>query len=100
MKINCYLQGYVVLLNAIGYFIILFLLAIVQGLLDSNVLAVLVNIAGSITLFLLATWVSLELMAKQVMLSGVNVLIAGMILIGVLIAAFLISLSPNKDLIL
>ena len=79
MKVSWYLQGYGVLLFSIGYTIVLVLMGILGLASDSRALAGVIYFVGTIALLVLSIWVSLELLARQVMLTKVKVFIAGLI---------------------
>ena len=101
MKINWYLQGYGVLLFACGYMAILILMAILAFLFDSSNLASVIYFVGTLALFILSIWVSLELMARQVMLTKMKVFIAGIltsIVFGVLWLLFMVLLGGCASL--
>ena len=101
MKINWYLQGYGVLLFACGYMAILILMAILGFLFDSSNLASVIYFVGTLALGILSLWVSLELMAKQVMLTKMKVFIAGIltsIVFGVLWLLFMMLLGGCASL--
>lgn len=101
MKINWYLQGYSVLLFACGYMAILILMAILGFLFDSSNLASVIYFIGTLALFILSIWVSLELMARQVMLTKMKVFIAGIltsIVFGVLWLLFMMLLGGCASL--
>ena len=101
MKINWYLQGYGVLLFACGYMAILILMAILGFLFDSSNLASVIYFVGTLALFILSIWVSLELMARQVMLTKMKVFIAGIltsIVFGVLWLLFMMLLGGCASL--
>lgn len=101
MKINWYLQGYGVLLFACGYMAILILMAILGFLFDSSNLASVIYFVGTLALFILSIWVSLELMARQVMLTKMKVFIAGIltsIVFGVLWLLFMVLLGGCASL--
>lgn len=101
MKINWYLQGYGVLLFACGYMAILILMAMLGFLFDSSNLASVIYFVGTLALFILSIWVSLELMARQVMLTKMKVFIAGIltsIVFGVLWLLFMVLLGGCASL--
>ena len=101
MKINWYLQGYGVLLFACGYMAILILMAMLGFLFDSSNLASVIYFVGTLALFILSIWVSLELMARQVMLTKMKVFIAGIltsIVFGVLWLLFMMLLGGCASL--
>ena len=101
MKINWYLQGYGILLFACGYMAILILMAILAFLFDSSNLASVIYFVGTLALFILSIWVSLELMARQVMLTKMKVFIAGIltsIVFGVLWLLFMVLLGGCASL--
>ena len=101
MKINWYLQGYGVLLFACGYMAILILMALLGFLFDSSNLASVIYFVGTLALFILSIWVSLELMARQVMLTKMKVFIAGIltsIVFGVLWLLFMMLLGGCASL--
>lgn len=94
MKVSWYLQGYEVLLFSIGYGIVLILMSILGLVFDSSAFAGVICFVGTITLLVISIWVSLELMARQVMLTKMKVFIASIItsIIFVLIWAIFMAL--------
>ena len=101
MKINWYLQGHGVLLFACGYMAILILMAMLGFLFDSGNLASVIYCVGTLALCILSIWVSLELMARQVMLTKMKVFIAGIltsIVFGVLWLLFMMLLGGCASL--
>ena len=76
MKVSWYLQGYGVLLFSIGYMIVLLLMGILGLAFDSSTFAGVIYFIGTLVLFIISIWVSLELMARQVMLTKMKVFIA------------------------
>ena len=76
MKVSWYLQGYGVLLFSIGYTIILVLMGMLGLAFDSRAFAGVIYFVGTIALLVISIWVSLELMATQVMLSKMKIFIA------------------------
>lgn len=101
MKINWYLQGYGVLLFACGYMAILILMALLGFLFDSSNLASVIYFVGTLALCIFSIWVSLELMARQVMLTKMKVFIAGIltsIVFGVLWLLFMMLLGGCASL--
>ena len=79
MKVQWYLQGYEVLLCTCVYTIVFILMAIFGGLFGSSTLANLISSLGSLVIFVLSIWVGLELMARQTMLTKMQVFIAGIV---------------------
>ncbi len=90
MKINWYLQGYGVLLFACGYMAILVLMAIFGFLFDSSNLASVIYFVGTLALGILSFWVSLELMARQVMLTKMKVFIASILTAVIFVVVWLL----------
>lgn len=90
MKINWYLQGYGVLLFACGYMAILVLMAILGFLFDSSNLASVIYFVGTLALGILSFWVSLELMARQVMLTKMKVFIASILTAVIFVVVWLL----------
>lgn len=102
MKVSWYLQGYEVLLFSIGYGIVLILMSILGLAFDSSAFAGVIYFVGTITLLVISIWVSLELMARQVMLTKMKVFFASIItsIIFVLIwAIFMALLSGCASLV-
>lgn len=102
MKVSWYLQGYGVLLFSIGYGIVLILMSILGLAFDSSAFAGVIYFVGTITLLVISICVSLELMARQVMLTKMKVFIASIItsIIFVLIwAIFMALLSGCASLV-
>ena len=102
MKVSWYLQGYGVLLFSIGYTIILVLMGILGLASDSSAFAGVIYFVGTIALLVISIWVSLELMATQVMLTKMKVFIASILtsIIFVLIwAIFMALLSGCASLV-
>lgn len=79
MKVSWYLQGYGVLLFSIGYMIVFILMGLLGVVLDSSAIAGVMYFVGTIALFIISIWVSLELMARQVMLTKMKVFIAAIL---------------------
>lgn len=79
MKVQWYLQGYEVLLCTCVYTIVFILMAIFGGLFGSSTLAEFIYSLGSIAIFVLSVWVGLELMARQITLTKMQVFIAGIV---------------------
>lgn len=79
MKVQWYLQGYEVLLCTCVYTIVFILMAIFGGLFGSSTLSNLISSLGSLVIFVLSIWVGLELMARQTMLTKMQVFIAGIV---------------------
>lgn len=79
MKAQWYLQGYGVLLCTCAYTVIFILMAIFGGLFSSSTLASFIYSVGTLAITVVTIWVSLELLARQVMLTKVKVFIAGLI---------------------
>lgn len=106
MKVHFYLYAYAAVYYTVGYIILASIFILTFFFTDNHTVVIGILLLGSVILSLGLLWISVELFSRQVKLSKKKTLIAfllmmaGMILIGVLIAAFLISLSPNKDLIL
>ena len=101
MKVSWYLQGYGVLLFSIGYTIILVLMGMLGLAFDSRAFAGVIYFVGTIALLVISIWVSLELMARQVMLSKMKVFIAGIltsIVFGVLWLLFMVLLGGCASL--
>ena len=69
MKVSWYLQGYDVLLFSIGYMIVLILMGLLGLVFDSRAIAGFVYFVGTVALIIISIWISLELMARQVMLT-------------------------------
>ena len=90
MKINWYLQGYGVLLFACGYMTILILMAVLGFLFDSSNLASVIYFVGTLALGILSFWVSLELMARQVMLTKMKVFIASILTAVIFVVVWLL----------
>jgi len=76
MKVSWYLQGYEVLLFSIGYMIVLILMGLLDLVFDSSAIAGFVYFVGTVALIIISIWVSLELMARQVMITKMKVFIA------------------------
>lgn len=76
MKVSQYLQGYGVLLFSIGYMIVFILMGLLGAVFDSTIFAGVIYFIGTVALVIIFIWVSLELMARQVMLSKMKVFIA------------------------
>lgn len=101
MKVSWYLQGYGVLLFSIGYTIVLVLMGILGLASDSSALAGVIYVVGTIALFVISIWVSLELMATQVMLTKMKVFIASIltsIIFAIIWALFMALLSGCASL--
>ena len=79
MKVSWYLQGYGVLLFSIGYMIVFILMGLLGVVFDSSAIAGVMYFLGTIALFIISIWVSLELMARQVMLTKMKVFIAAIL---------------------
>lgn len=79
MKVSWYLQGYGVLLFSIGYMIVFILMGLLGVVFDSSAIAGVMYFVGTIALFIISIWVSLELMARQVMLTKMKVFIAAIL---------------------
>ena len=79
MKVQWYLQGYEVLLCTCVYTIVFILMAIFGGLFGSSTLSNLISSLGSIVIFVMSVWVGLELMARQTMLTKMQVFLAGIV---------------------
>ena len=79
MKVSWYLQGYGVLLFSIGYMIVFILMGLLGVVFDSSAIAGVMYFVGTIALFIISIWVSLELMARQVMLTKMKVVIAAIL---------------------
>lgn len=79
MKVQWYLQGYEVLLCTCVYTIVFILMAIFGGLFGSSTLANLISTLGFIAILVISIWVGLELMARQTMLTKMQVFIAGIV---------------------
>ena len=79
MKVSWYLQGDGVLLFSIGYTIVLVLMGMLGLAFDSRAFAGVIYFVGTIALFVISIWVSLELMATQVMLTKMKVFIASIL---------------------
>lgn len=79
MKVQWYLQGYEVLLCTCIYTIVFILMAIFGGLFGSSTLANLISTLGFIAILVISIWVGLELMARQTMLTKMQVFIAGIV---------------------
>lgn len=94
MKVSWYLQGYEVLLFSIGYMIVLIVMGLLGLVFDSSAIAGFVYFVGTVALIIISIWVSLELMARQVMLTKMKVFIACIItsIIFVLIWAIFMAL--------
>ena len=69
MKVSWYLQGYEVRLFSIGYTIVLIVMGLLGLVFDSSAIAGFVYFVGTVALIIISIWVSLELMARQVMLT-------------------------------
>lgn len=80
MKVNWYLQGYESLIFSIGYTIVLILTGLLGLVFDSSTIASVVYFVGTVALFIISIWVSLELMARQVMLTKMKVFISYIII--------------------
>lgn len=76
MKVSWYLQGYEVLLFSIGYMIVLILMGLLDLVFDSSAIAGFVYFVGTVALIIISIWLSLELMARQVMITKMKVFIA------------------------
>lgn len=101
MKVSWYLQGYGVLLFSIGYTIILVLMGMLGLAFDSRAFAGVIYFVGTIALFVISIWVSLELMATQVMLTKMKVFIASIltsIIFAIIWALFMALLSGCASL--
>ena len=101
MKVSWYLQGYGVLLFSIGYTIILVLMGMLGLAFDSRAFAGVIYFVGTIALFVISIWVSLELMATQVMLTKMKVFIASIltsIIFAIIWALFMALLSGYASL--
>lgn len=79
MKVSWYLQGYGVLLFSIGYMIVFILMGLLGVVFDSSAIAGVMYFVGTIALFIISIWVSLELMARQEMLTKMKVFIAAIL---------------------
>lgn len=79
MKVSWYLQGYGVLLFSIGYMIVFILMGLLGAVFDSTIFAGVIYFIGTVALVIISIWVSLELMARQVMLSKMKVFIAAIL---------------------
>lgn len=80
---------------------ILILMALLGFLFDSSNLASVIYFVGTLALCILSIWVSLELMARQVMLTKMKVFIAGIltsIVFGVLWLLFMMLLGGCASL--
>ena len=101
MKVSWYLQGYGVLLFSIGYTIILALMGMLGLAFDSRAFAGVIYFVGTIALLVISIWVSLELMARQVMLTKMKVFIASIltsIIFAIIWALFMALLSGCASL--
>ena len=79
MKVSWYLQGYDVLLFSIGYMIVLILMGLLGLVFDSSAIAGFVYFVGTVALIIISIWISLELMARQVMLTKLQVFMASIV---------------------
>ena len=79
MKVSWYLQGYGVVLFSIGYRRVFILMGLLGVVFDSSAIAGVMYFIGTIALFIISIWVSLELMARQVMLTKMKVFIAAIL---------------------
>ena len=68
-------------------------MAIFGGLFGSSTLSKLISNLGSLVIFVLSVWVSLELMARQTMLTKMKVFIAGIVTSVIFIVISLIFLA-------
>lgn len=93
MKVQWYLQGYEVLLCTCVYTIVFILMAIFGGLFGSSTLSNLIYSLGSIAIFVLSIWVGLELMARQITLTKMQVFIAGIVTFVIFVIISLIFLA-------
>ena len=93
MKVQWYLQGYEVLLCTCVYTIVFILMAIFGGLFGSSTLAEFIYSLGSIAIFVLSVWVGLELMARQITLTKMQVFIAGIVTFVIFVIISLIFLA-------
>ena len=102
MKVSWYLQGYGVLLFSIGYTIVLVLMGMLGLAFDSRAFAGVIYFVGTIALLVISIWVSLELMARQVMLTKMKVFIASIltsIIFAIIWALFMALLSGCASLV-
>ena len=93
MKVQWYLQGYEVLLCTCVYTIVFILMAIFGGLFGSSTLSNLIYSLGSLVIFVLSIWVGLELMARQITLTKLQVFIAGIVTFVIFVIISLIFLA-------
>lgn len=66
-------------LISIGYMIVFILMGLLGVVFDSSAIAGVMYFVGTIALFIISIWVSLELMARQVMLTKMKVFIAAIL---------------------